>query len=351
MPRSFFPKGLLYKEWMQKRWLVLLAFLVACPSVFFQTLMPLTETHHSVTLISSIGVTQTSNVVVNNFNDFVNQVVGHLSTGWWTSIVIVGIALYSLWTERNQEVGWFTFSGPVSKRQVMRLKYAFDLSLIVGIFTVLAASLALIDAGIGVHYPIAGIVRWWVAELAIQSSMYGLALLVATLVGNIVGAAVLTFGIANIPMYAGIPLIHLLGANWVVFGEPSKSTIPFSWNVMWVITHLSPLNWFNTKLDQPDPNALTNPWPYLVWFLVFTGLACLASERIYERIANERLSDLLAFRWLKHPFIVALSGLVAFVMVKMMGGMGRFTLDGVLFVTLLAWVVVLSISIPVSKRF
>ena len=356
MAKLFFPKGLFYKEWMQKRWLALLAFVVACPSVFFQTLTPLTQPHRNVTVTAFARngkiVMQTTNVVTANFDGFVNQVVGHFSAGGWATIVIAGIALYSLWVERNHEVGWFTFSGPVTKGQVLRAKYVFDLALILALFTTLAIILGIVDAAIGVHYPIGGIVRWWIAELAIQTSMYGLALLVATLVGNLVLAALLTFGIANIPMYAGIPLIHWLGANWVVFAEPSKhAAIPFSWNMMWAITHLSPLNWFSVPLNEPGTSAWTSPWPYFVWFLVFTAVACAVSERLYERTPNERLSDLLAFRWLKHPFIVALSGLLAGIVVKLMGGTGRFTFTGVVLVLIVVWAAIFSVSQQVSKRF
>jgi hypothetical protein len=306
----------LYKEWLQKRWVLLIALIIISPSVFLESLMPLTDRlHRYVTITGPNGYIQHSDTVVNTFTWFCNEIVGHMSGGWWASIVVAGLAIYSLWTERNQDVGWFTLLGPVSKRAIMRVKYVFDLAAIAGIFTFLAISLAVIDWMVGTHYPVAGIIRWWVAELAIQGAVYGLSLLLATLMGNVIAVALLTFGILNVPMYLGVALVYALGANLMVFNNPSQYSIPLDWKGMWVFTHLSPLNWFNVDFTH----LWTSPWPYFGGFLLFTVLACMASELIYERTANERLSNFFAFKWLKHPALASLSVLMAFFIVRFTG--------------------------------
>lgn len=350
MKRSFFPKALLYKEWLQKRWIVLIAFVVISPSVFFESLMPLSDpAHRYVTITISNGNVKHVDVVVQTFTWFCNEIVGHFSVGWWASIVVSGLAIYSLWSERNHEVGWFTFLGPVSKRAVMRVKYAFDLTLIVSIFTFLGISLAIINWTVGIHYPLNGIIRWWVAELAIQCSVYGLALLLSTLVGNVIAVALLTLGLLNAPMYMGVPLIYVLGANWVVFDDPSKYTIPLSWKVMWVLTHLSPLNWFSMDFTH----LWTSPWPYFIGFILFTVLSCMGSELIYERTANERLSNFFAFKWLQHPLLAMLSGLVAFVLVRFTPlRSARLTtnVEWLVFLALLIWGIATLANRHVTKR-
>lgn len=303
-------------------------------SVFIETLMPLTDLQHRfITITGSNGSVQRVDVVVNNFTWNVNEIVGHFSAGWWASIVVVGLAVYSLWTERNHDSGWFTLSGPVSKRQIIRVKYVYDLSLIAATFTFLALSLGVIDWILGIHYPLYGIFRWWVAELAIQCSMYGLSLLFGTLIGNSVVVALLAFAVSNVPMYIGIPLTHMLGANGVVYADPSKYFIPVSWRVMWMVTHLSPLNWFSLDFSK----LWTSPWPYFIWFLLFTVLSCWVSERIYERTANERMSNFLAFKWLQHPVTLLASGVVAALIVK-------FTRIGhVMWTQQAAWIAVITL--------
>lgn len=312
--------------------------------------MPLSDpAHRYVTITSSNGDAKRVDVVVNTFTWFCNEIVGHFSTGWWASIVVVGLAIYSGWTERNHEVGWFTLSGPVSKRAVMRVKYAFDLTLILSIFTFLAVSLAIIDLAVGIHYPLYGIIRWWVAEIAIQCSVYGLALLLATLVGNVIAVALLTFGILKAPMYMGITMIYALGANWVVFGEPSKYTIPLSWKVMWLLTHLSPLNWFSVDFTH----LWTSAWPYFLGFILFTVLACVGTELIYERTANERISNFLAFKWLRHPLIAMLSIVVAFLLIRftaLRSGRLITNVEWLAVLTLLIWGITTLANRRIMKR-
>ncbi|MHB1627764.1 MAG: hypothetical protein ACYCVB_05220 [Bacilli bacterium] len=328
MMQSLFPKELLYKEWIQKRWAAVLVCLMIIPSVFFQSQAPWNGAE--------------------SFLNFCNHIFGQFVIGWWTTLTVVGLAVFSLWSERNRELWWFTLSGPVTKRQVLRAKYTFDLSLIVAVFTLFAIVLAIVDVSLGFGYPLFGIVRWWVTELSIQCSMYALALLLATLIGNIIAVVLLTFGIANIPMYAGIPMVWALGANLVVFTEPSKYYIPLSWKLMWAMTHLSPLNWYDLNLAR----VWMSPWPYLLWFLIFALLACIASENIYERTNNERLSHFFVFSWTRHPFTLMLSALAAYAAVKTSSGHAYWPgkLQWLVATTLIVWIAVTLVSGRILKR-
>ena len=85
---------------------------------------------------------------------------------------------------------------------------------------------------------------------------------------------------------------------------------------MWVITHLSPLNWYGINFAT----VWMSPWPFFLWFLLFTLLACTVSERIYERTNNERFAHVFAFRWMRHPFTLMLSAMAAYVVVKIVEG-------------------------------
>lgn len=275
--------------------------------------MALTDpAHRYITVTGSDGSVVHSDVVKTTFTWFCNQIVGHMSTGWWATFVVIGLAIYSIWMERNQEVGWFSFSVPVTKRQIVRAKVLFDIGSIIAIFTVLALSLAVIDEIVQIHYPLLDILRWWFAELSVQCAMYSLAFLVATLIANAAAVAVLTLGLAYLPMYVGIPLIYALGANWVVFTQPSQYHIPISWWAMWAITHLSPLNWFNVDFQFNKMHA----WPFFVGFLVFSVIAHVFAEWIYHKMPNERFTHLFAFRWLQHPMTAVLSIVVATILVR-----------------------------------
>lgn len=313
MAKSFFPKGLLFKEWMQKRWIVLIACLCISPSVFFETLMPLTDSAHRwITITSSDGSVQHVDTVATTFDWFCNEIVGHFSAGWWATAVVIGLAIFSVWSERNHEVGWFTFSGPITKRQVLRAKYTFDIGLIVALFTVLAIAMLIIDAAIGIHYPLFGIFRWWIAELAVQCAMYGLTLLIATLIGNAVAVAVLTLGAVTVPGHLLNPYVAGFMVNWTAVQNASQHAALARAHMSWVISHFSPIHWFNVDFSQP----YVHPWPYFVGFLIFATVACLVSERIYDAAKTERLSNFFAFQWLFHPLVVVLAGLAACIIVK-----------------------------------
>ena len=277
-------RALFYKEWLQKRLIVAIVSILLC--------FRLLATHGLTAAALHMG------------SDWSLSIFG--LPGLLVSALVVGLATYSFAVERRRDVGWFTLSGPVTKRQVLRAKYAFDLGLLVALFT----TVAVVMLACGESVPDAA--RWWVAELAVQGFVYGLTLVVGTLVGNALAVILLTFGLTNVPVYAGVVLVNALGANLVVFLNPSRYAIPFSWKVMWAITELSPLNWGSAQLTQ----MWANPWPFLILFLVLAGTACVAAEHIYERVDNERLSSLFAFSWLRHPVTFALTVPVAYVLTK-----------------------------------
>lgn len=277
-------KALFYKEWLQKRLILVVAAVLLC-----------------FRLIGAHGLKWDASLMGSNWSLAIFGLPGLL-----VSALVVGLAAYSFAAERHRDAGWFTLSGPVTKRQILRAKYGFDLGLLMALFTVVAiAMLALGDS-------VPDVARWWVAEVAVQGGLYGLALVVATLVGNAMAVLLLTFGLTNVPIYAGVFLVNALGANLVVFQNPLRFAIPFSWKVMWTITELSPLNWVDAQLAT----MWGNPWPFLILFLVLLGVALVVAERIYDKVDNERLSSLFAFSWLRHPVTFALTLPVAYVLMR-----------------------------------
>ncbi|MCY0901597.1 MAG: hypothetical protein OWU32_05340 [Firmicutes bacterium] len=277
-------RALFYKEWLQKRLMVAAVVVLLC-----------------FRLIGTHGLQSGASLMGSNWSLSVFGLPGLVVSG-----LVAGLAAYSFAVERHQDAGWFTLSGPVTKRQVLRAKYGFDLGLLAIFFTSVAVVMMVCgDSGMEAA-------RWWVAELAVQGFVYGLALVVGTLVGNAMAVILLVFGLTNVPIYAGVFLVNAFGANLVVFQNPSRFAIPWSWKVMWTITELSPLNWVDAQLTT----MWASPWPFLILFLVLSGVALAVAERIYAKVDNERLSSLFAFPWLRHPVTFALTVPVAYVLMR-----------------------------------
>lgn len=354
MKRSIYPKALLYKEWVQKRWIALLVFLLICPSAFLNTLTPLGynrivygQTGQVINGVTKWGAMHATDVWALNFSDFCSQVLGRYTVGWWASLVVVGLALYTLWSERNHDTWTFTLSGPISKRQLLRTKCTFDAAMIVCTFTVIAIGLWIIDIAVGLQYPIAGIVRWWFAELAIQGSMYALALFFGMLFGNVLAVGLVTFAIAMVPLRIYILLVDRLRP--VAFDPTYDHAVSVKWKVMWIFAHLSPLNWFNEDLGK----AYIGPLYFMGWFMISAfGLYVLA-QLLYQRIQPERTAYLFTFRETKYPLAAVLSAGISFVMVDLFIKDASVTTDITLFVliTVFLWAAAFLVGKRLIRRF
>ncbi len=305
-----YPRALFYKEWHQKRFAALLVFLLICPSVYIQTLIQPLWVHGTNDYQYTLGHQTPVDVISLRFSDFCNQVVGHYTIGLWASIVVGTLAVYSVWVERHNDTFWFTLSGPISKSAVLRVKYTVDAGIVLGVFTVLAASLVIIDWIVGANYPVAGMIRWWFAEIGIQMGIYALVFMLTVLVGNVVAACLLAFGVAMAPMYVGALMVNLLGANLIYFER--HAPVPLSWKIMWIISHLSPLNWFN----EPLATSWGPPWVYFAWFLVFSVICCFLAQFLFEKAENERISNLFVFRESRHIVMLLLSCAGSFLLVR-----------------------------------
>lgn len=310
MAEFSYQKAVFYKEWLHKRWAALFVFLLIAPSVYLQTLMPLNG--RRIIQIGSPGHWQAVDVVALNFADTVNQIDNRYTTGIWACLVVVVFALYSIWIERYHDTFWFTLGGPTSKSTILRTKFLVDAAIIVGVFTVLGASLCIIDGAVHAHYPIAGIARWWLAEVGILMGMYGLTVLISTVLGNPFAAGIIIFGVAVAPMYLGALLVNWLGENLIYFVDGHTTAhIPTSWKLMWIISHLSPLNWYNMTFTK----TWGHPALFFVWFLLASLICCWLAVRLFERADNERLSNLFVFRQTQHGVALILSAVVAFIVV------------------------------------
>lgn len=346
MKKSIYPKALLYKEWVQKRWIALLTFLLICPSAFLNTLTPLGysrivygQTGQVINGVTKWGAMHATDVWALNFSDFCSQVLGRYTVGWWASLVVVGLALYTLWSERNHDTWTFTLSGPISKRQLLRTKCTFDAAAIVCTFTIIAIGLWIIDIAVGMQYPISGIVRWWFAELAIQGSMYALALFLGMLFGNVFAVGLLTFAIAMVP-----EKIYLL-----LFYQLRPVAFPIKWKLLSIFSQLSPLSWFNANLDK----ASIGPLYFLGGFMICSFGLYFLTQFLYQRIPNERIDYLFTFRATKYPLAALLSAGTAFVVVDLFGKDASLITVVTLFVliTVFLWLATFLIGDRLIRRF
>lgn len=304
-----YPRALLYREWLNKRWAALLVFLLIAPSAYLQTLMPLTG--NRIIYGGIQGHLRPFDVVAANFAITCNQISSRYTTGMWAALVVVVLALYSVWIERHQDTFWFTLGGPISKSSILRVKFLIDTSIIIGVFTVLGISLCIIDGAVNAHYPVVGIARWWLAQVSILLAMYGLTVLISTMLGNPLASGIVVFGISVLPMYLGALLVNWLGANLVYFYGHTTAQIPFSWKLMWIISHASPLNWY----DITFTTTWGHPVLFFAWFLIWSYICYRFARLLFERADNERLSNLFTFRRTRHFVAILLSSVVAFIVV------------------------------------
>lgn len=298
MIASVWPKALLRKEWYQQRWYALITFLLIVPSVLMLpwntkwiVLHPILATHmHTYSLTSH-------EQFVRNFQLFMGGYAQQGSTGLWATWVVIGLAVSALYVERRNQTLWFTLTTPVTKRQILRMKWTFGIGIIVAVFGLIGTYLLILDNLGHVGIPNSTIASWCVNQIGAQMAMYSLAFCASVLIGNPIVSAISVYTVALLPSLF----------SWVFGGWYQRLTehLPNSWIYQEYIG-LSPL-----ALVGGHP-VVWYAWLFMLWSFLVAYIGYVASQWAFDRVQAEHLSELFTFPRMRMwgcAFICILSGI------------------------------------------
>jgi hypothetical protein len=293
---SFFPKALVYKEWKQQWSWAAVLFVVGCTVPLLLILRSFThlwdDPQMRAVYVNNLRLYLSSLLHDHSYNGVDN--FGMLPFG----AAVLGATVLA--HERSQGGLWYTLTGPVTRREVLRVKALVGCALVAAIVTVCASVLAALSAMAALHLAAGDFVAWWARSLLVSVAMFMTGLLAATMVGHIAAACIAGLGIAVAPSAIGLffeiitVLTHPNGLN--------PDHIPLND----VFGRLSPLHYAGGWADCP-------PWLVLVGLALWSMAAYVLAQRLFFLTAVEHMGDFFIFPtlWKWFLFLVSLAvGLV-----------------------------------------
>ncbi len=283
----YLPRALVLKEWLHQRWYALIAFVCISPSVL---LMPWLA---STTRIAPYSGPVTNHLPIIHmtahqtlayeFGNYIQYFMGH-STGLWAAWVVMGLAVMSWANEQQSGALWFTLTGPVTRKVLVRTKYLAGISIIIAICTILDAYMLCLNAFVHLGAAPVWILYWWFAELAILTCAYSIAFTMAVLINNPAIAVLLTYVVCRTPDYFDRLFARAYTSAIDKIIPPASGLEPVSYHIFGIVEHLTPF-----QMRGPIAGIA----PYIVWCIVLSGICYFTAQRLFQTIRSEHLLDLV----------------------------------------------------------
>lgn len=263
MAERWFPRAVVYREWRLHRWTLVVAW-----------------------ILMSLSAHGNAHAYV-GFSPSIDRLNGYLV------LMVIGLALFLMGYDRWAGSLAYTVSGPVRRRDVLRVKAAFGVATIALTYFILWLLLCLgtaaVDTWGSVYYlwrpgPMLAGALGHVLEL---SALYVTALAATCACGNVLFAAAGAFLVAALP---GIVKVALQSFILPVFGMPTDLTyLSRGAGSLSFMGQLSPLV---SMSGQSSPAWIT---VQMLWFAAWTVGLWVLGRRLFEAAPIERWTNAFVF--------------------------------------------------------
>lgn len=283
---GLFPRALLFREWRQNRWLY-------GAGLLFMWL-PLRA---GATTATSLGY-------------------GDAHYGWYWSVIVTALGVLTMRLDHAQL--WYLLSGPVKRRDLLRVKALFGIAVVVAAFLLPWLWLTLGDltqqyGPVGSWSPGGGFVGTATHVLA-MSALLLTALAATCVAGNLLLAAAGALLVALLPVFASALMSFIDSPSFL--GGPVHYSHAF-YLIQTTVLSLSP------TLATGSGRSAVNWLPFLLWYVVWAAGFWLLGERLWERVPLERLRENLFFPRLRHLVEGGVSVLIAVVAAQLVAPTGN----------------------------
>jgi hypothetical protein len=291
---SIFPKALVRKEVYLHRWYALSVFLLIIPTL---VKLPWAQTIVSV----KSGVTSPMPwrlQAVQALQQFVDGGATG-SVGIWAAFVVMGYAVMLMYSERQRGSLWYALTTPVSRQQILRVKWCFGFLTLIGVFGLSGLYLFILNSVIHAHIASVVILTWSVTQVVVETGIFTLTMLIAILVSNPVFALGIGYLLEKLPGMV----------EWVLPDAYYRLIfrMPYNWIFLNWQACITPWSFVGRRVDD------IQGWLDLSWFLLLIVLCYAAAQRLFRQMQAERAFALFSLPGMRRwgiGILVAISGLM-----------------------------------------
>ncbi|WDL96246.1 ABC transporter permease subunit [Alicyclobacillus sp. ALC3] len=298
--QRWFPRALVYREWRLNRTKYLLAGFLLVAAMVGQMLLQLTTPPYLSEVMRP---------------DVVAVAAGNLSTSHvvLASVAAVLLGVLVLQGDTGKGAVFFTLSGPVKRKDLMRVKAGLGLTVIAVAYVVNWAILTCL----AMQYPtpqaqpvlgVMGSVSF--AHALISGALFLTGLAAAATCSNLVLAAGGAFLAAAVPLFVSNMLYFF---NSTPFNGMSLGTPYAHWfNVLTsIISQASPLDNFHVMAVRTDSFTSLAGVVYALWFVAWSYGFWRLGAHLFEAASVERMSDTFFYPALWYVVLAGMCFIIA----------------------------------------
>jgi ABC-type transport system involved in multi-copper enzyme maturation permease subunit len=287
--RRWFPRALVYREFHEFRWWFAMAAALIGLLPFAMLVMFIL---HALLQMQSVDLETIRQGIANHIKSLL--LFGLQSDNSTPSVfhvfVICGLGAFQVSTERIRGTLVFTLTGPVHRRDYLRVKYFTGVAFIFALFLLLTLVYLFVDlfGGLGIAEDI---LLWFVYEVMVLTAVYSAAFFAGILTSNVVAAGIIGMGICVSPFL-------IAGMLQVATGVSATLTI----------ANLSPLIY--ETASHPPIGFL------MIWLTIWSAILYAASQKLFGHIEMESFGNFFAFPVLWKLAVLAVCAVVSLIVVR-----------------------------------